>query len=183
MMITSFLFTSLVLTVSASSWSYVNQNKGAYIPAPFPNAQLKYKLRSEQTCNQVTTMEVDVLQGGAGAHMHTKVDELFTILEGQMQFAINGTQFCAKAGDYVYIPRFHSQAFRVHNPKFVKKPVRFELLIFPATVEGFFDEMAIYIIQGQNNSTIAGEISKKYGLVYPEAVVWEDIGCFEHNDD
>lgn len=179
-MFVSFVCFTLLVSVSAQSWTFIPENNDAYIPAPFPNAQLRYKLRADRTRNQVTAMEVDVFQGGAGAHMHTRVDELFHILEGQMQFAINGTQFCARPGDYVYIPRYHSQAFRVGNARTLKRPVRFELLIFPAVAEGFFDEMAVYVIQRLNNSTLVGSISRKYGLVFPESVVWDDMNCFDN---
>jgi mannose-6-phosphate isomerase-like protein (cupin superfamily) len=184
-MITSFVFATFVLAVSGNSWTYINRNVGAYAPSlPFPNSQFKIKLRGEQTSHEVGVVEVEILHGSPGNHLHTREDEYFNVLEGQVQFFVNGTQFCAKTGDYIYIPRYVSQTFRVNNPTFTKKRVRLEIVMFPGGGEGFFEDMAIYFIQGQtNNSTIADKIGKKYGFVFLEPVEWEDIGCFNDNNN
>ena len=184
MMITSFLFTSLVLTVSASPWLYVDRNSGTFMPAlPFPNAQLKYKLRSGHTYNQLTSLELDCLDEGPGYHSHIREDKMYLVLEGQVQFIVNGTQFCAKAGDYVYVPRFLAQTFRVHNPMSKKKRVRVQLTFFPAGAENFLNDMTVLFLKGQDKTPLGKKTAKKYGITVLEPVVWEDIGCFEHNDN
>jgi mannose-6-phosphate isomerase-like protein (cupin superfamily) len=180
-MITSFVFATLVLTVSGASWTYIDSNVGAYGPSlPFPNSQFKFKLISAQTSNMVAVLEIEVLNGSPGNHLHTREDEYFNVLEGQVQFFVNGTQFCAKPGDYIYIPRYVSQTFRVSNPTFTKKRVRMELVMFPAGGESFFEDMAISFMQGQtNNSTITDMIVKKYGFQFLTPIEWEDMGCFD----
>jgi mannose-6-phosphate isomerase-like protein (cupin superfamily) len=53
---------------------------------------------------------------------------MYRVLEGNVQFIVNGTQFCAKPGDYVYVQRPLKQTFRISNPTLKKKRVRMQLL-------------------------------------------------------
>ncbi len=185
MMITSFIFAMLTLSVSAGPWLYMDQNVGSYGPTiPFPYGQYKVKLRGSQTNNLLGRVEMEILHGDPGYHYHTREDECFHVLEGQAQFVINGTQFCVKTGDYIYIPRYASQTFRVQNPTFKKKRTRLEVSMFPAGIEGFFDDAAIVFLQGQINSTAANDrIAKKYGLIFQDQVDWQDLGCFDDDNN
>ena len=180
-MITPIIIATFILAAhAATSWQYEDANRGAAIPTPpFPNAQLKFKLRGSQTNNFISVIELDFLEAGPGNHLHTREDEFYYVLDGQVQFMINGTQFCGKTGDYVYVPRLMSRAVRVHNPTHAKKRVRMQIALFPAGVEGFLEDIAVYFIQGHNNQTLSDEISRKYGLRNLEPVIWEDLGCFQ----
>ena len=180
-MIGYFVFFGFILNAlcNSDSWIYVDVNKGAPAPSvPFPNAQFKIKFSSEQTCDIFTAVEIEVLHGEPGNHVHTFEDEFFNIIEGEVQFIVNGTQFCARQGDYVYVPKNVSQTFRVHNPNFTKKRAKIQIVMFKAGGEGFFREMATFYLQGSNNDTIVDEIAKKYGFAFLEPVVWDDLGCF-----
>ena len=150
---------------------------------PFPNAQLKYKLRSEQTYNQLTSLELDCLDEGPGYHSHIREDKMYRVLQGQVQFIVNGTQFCAKAGDYVYVPRFLAQTFRVNNPVSKKRLVRVQLTFFPAGAENFLNDMTVLFLKGQEKTSLGDDIARKYGISVLGPVAWKDIGCFDSDDN
>jgi mannose-6-phosphate isomerase-like protein (cupin superfamily) len=183
-MITSFLFATLVLTVSGNSWTYIDSNTGAYVPAiPYPNGQLRYKLLAEQTSNMVTALELELLDVGPGYHSHIRENKMYRILEGQVQFIVNGTQFCAKAGDYVYVPHPIKQTFRISNPMLKNKRVRVQFAFFPGGFEHFLNEMGVLFLKGQDQGPLADQVAKKYGITNYGAVEWEELGCFDDNNN
>ncbi|CAF4335479.1 unnamed protein product, partial [Rotaria magnacalcarata] len=95
-----------------------------------------------------------------------------------VQFFVDGKQFCGSTGDYVYVPRNTPQAIRVHNINKLKKPVRIQILLAPAGLEGFLDEIAPLYFTGQHNITLQDDIAKKYGIINLEPVDWKDLGFF-----
>ncbi|CAF4371211.1 unnamed protein product [Adineta steineri] len=109
-----------------------------------------------------------------------KDDELFYIIDGNVQFIVNGSQFCASAGDYVYVPRFVSQGIRVYNPTNSMKPVKIQIMLFPSGLDNFLDEIALIYNQDRTNSTAINIISRKYGIVDLGPVQWKDLHCFEN---
>ena len=91
---------------------------------------------------------------------------------------VNGSQFCAGSGDYVYIPRGISQGIRVHNPKKDGKRVKIQIMLFPSGLEHFLDEVAVVFREDRSNMTAIKSISAKYGIVDMGPVAWQDLGCF-----
>ncbi|CAF5005768.1 unnamed protein product, partial [Rotaria magnacalcarata] len=79
---------------------------------PYPNAYYRIVLHGNQTNNQVTIIEgVIYINEGARLHYHMNEDEMFFVINGTLQFAVGGKQFCARAGTSVYI----SQAVSIIN--------------------------------------------------------------------
>ncbi|CAM4765576.1 unnamed protein product [Rotaria magnacalcarata] len=73
---------------------------------PYPNAYYRIVLHGNQTNNQVTIIEgVIYINEGARLHYHMNEDEMFFVINGTLQFAVGGKQFCARAGTSVYISR------------------------------------------------------------------------------
>jgi quercetin dioxygenase-like cupin family protein len=52
---------------------------------------------------------------GAPPHTHTREDEIFIILEGEVEFTSGGIVTLAKAGDHVFQPRGVTHSFKVLN--------------------------------------------------------------------
>lgn len=180
-MIVPFLFVIIFVTsAKAQTWMYINRNQAPIAPTlPFPDAQFKYKLLGVNTRNQLTAIELQPLHGGIGSYLHTREDKIFFVVNGQIQFFVNGTQFCATTGDYVFIPRNINQAYRVQNPTFDKPRPRLQMILFPSGNEGFYRDVAIFYIQGGRNATLTDSIARQYGLIPSGPVEWDDMGCFD----
>jgi mannose-6-phosphate isomerase-like protein (cupin superfamily) len=162
-----------------SPWIAVQPSSGESIPLlPFPNSMFKYKLRGDQTNGSFVLIEADYWTDGPGLHIHTRESELIHIIDGRVQFIVNGTQFCASTGDYVYVPRNVSQAVRIENTDQRSKPVRLQIQLNPAGLEHFLDEIAPYYYHGQNDTAQHGLIAEKYGIINLGLVAWKDLGCF-----
>jgi mannose-6-phosphate isomerase-like protein (cupin superfamily) len=166
-------------SVHDGQWLAVQPNSTEFIHTlPFPSSVFKYKFRGNETGGLYTLFEVDYLNDGSGKHMHTREDELFHIIDGNVQFFVDGKQFCGSTGDYAYVPRHVSQAIRIYNIINRTKPVRIQILLTPSGLEGFLDEVTPLYYTGQNNLTLQNEIAVKYGIINLEPVDWQDLGCF-----
>jgi mannose-6-phosphate isomerase-like protein (cupin superfamily) len=80
--------------------------------------------------------EITPPQGGPPPHMHTREDETFQVLEGEVKFVVGGRLLSATAGSVVYGPRGIPHAFR--NVGTI--PSRMSVLITPAGLERMFEE-------------------------------------------
>ena len=171
-----------IVTVNGNqtaSWWSVQANSSEFIHTlPFPNSVFKYKFRGNQTNGSFVLFEADYLTDGPGLHIHTREDELFHIIDGNVQFIVNGTQFCGSPGDYVYVPRNVPQGIRIQNGNNRTKPVRIQIQLFPAGLEDFLDEIAPLYYNGQSNLTRQDELATKYGLKNLGTVQWKDLDCF-----
>lgn len=74
--------------------------------------------------------------GGPPLHVHTREDEGFYILEGEITFTIDGTRHIAGAGALVHAPRHTPHAFRNDSVK----PARMLIWVTPGGFEEFFRE-------------------------------------------
>lgn len=146
---------------------------------PFPYARFQHKFRGSQTGNTFVLFEAEYFNEGPGYHVHMKDDELFHITRGRVQFIVNGTQFCASTGDYVYVPRTVPQGILVRNDTGHTLPVQIQILLLPSGLEGFLDEIASIYETDWTNKAAANATSKKYGIVELPAVAWEELGCFD----
>jgi len=78
----------------------------------------------------------DVPGGGVPPHMHTKEDETFHILEGEVEFLMNGETLVSKPGTVVFAPRGSVHAFKPLTP------IRMMVYISPAGLEKMFAELS-----------------------------------------
>ncbi|CAF3714221.1 unnamed protein product [Adineta steineri] len=175
------LFCTVIGIVSGKSITITKKNSSASIHTlPFPNSVFQHKIRGNETNGTFVVFEAEYLNEGPGYHLHMKDDELFYIIDGNVQFIVNGSQFCASTGDYVYVPRFVSQGIRVYNPTNSTKPVKIQIMLFPSGLDNFLDEIALIYNQDRTNSTAINIISRKYGIVDLGPVQWKDLHCFEN---
>ncbi|GHF43260.1 quercetin dioxygenase-like cupin family protein [Deinococcus metalli] len=70
-------------------------------------------------------------------HTHTREDEAFYVLDGQLDFQIGNEHRRATPGDFVYLPRGMPHAFKVVTPT-----ARMLVLLTPGGFEAFFGAMA-----------------------------------------
>ena len=75
--------------------------------------------------------------GGPPPHIHSREDETFYVISGNLEILLGDKTHLAKAGDFVYIPRG-----TVHGFKNIGKEMAVQLVTFsPAGVEKFFEEV------------------------------------------
>ncbi|UJR19548.1 hypothetical protein I4U23_022678 [Adineta vaga] len=172
--IATLLFAASIFSQS-TSYAVVKPNEGQSVHVlPYPNAIYKIIVRGNQTANQFTIVEgIVYMNEGAGNHFHMREDETFFIINGTLQFYVNGDQFCAQAGTTVYIPRNASQSVRNLN----SKPVHIQILFAPSGIENYLEKITPVFDTQPVNYTIANETAALYGIVNLPVVDWKDIGC------
>ena len=93
--------------------------------------------------------------GGPPAHIHTREEEAFYVITGEVEFQVDGSTIVAPTGTFVNVPRGTKHQFRNASDAGAE-------LIFwftPAGIEGLFAELA------QNPEEIIA-IGEKYGVEY-----------------
>lgn len=91
------------------------------------------KSSGRTTDGRVSVMENLAPQGsGSPLHVHSREDEWFYIVEGELTFWVGGETIVAPAGSFVYGPRGIPHTFTVTSPE-----ARFLLVVEPAGFEDF----------------------------------------------
>ena len=99
---------------------------------------LTLKVVGEATDGAFTLLEeVTPSQGGPPPHIHHREDEAFYVLEGELEFLVEGRTIPASAGSVVYGPRDILHAFKNVGTT----PSRMLVLVAPAGLEKFFEEV------------------------------------------
>ncbi len=77
----------------------------------------RFLISGAQSGGSYSTMEV-VSPGGSGPgdHVHEHAEEHFLVLEGTIDFRVQGQDFRAEVGDVVHVPRGCTHAFTVRSP-------------------------------------------------------------------
>jgi len=97
------------------------------------------KLSSNDTNGKFTIVENYNAPGtGIPMHVHENEDELFRILEGEMEFDTQGKISVLTAGDMILLPRQIPHAFRVVG----NKNARAMVTVFPSGIEEMFEQLA-----------------------------------------
>lgn len=76
--------------------------------------------------------------GGPPPHFHTREEEAFFVIEGEITFTVEDRRVVGKAGAFVQIPRGMPHAFRNES----SAPARMLILVAPAGFENFMAEFA-----------------------------------------
>ena len=110
--------------------------------------------------------EVTPPQGGPPPHMHTREDETFYVLEGEVEFVVEGHTLSATAGSVVYGPRGIPHTFRNVDTT----PSRMAVFITPGGFEGMFEEFGEQVTnpssppEGPPDIERLVELNQKYGV-------------------
>jgi quercetin dioxygenase-like cupin family protein len=99
----------------------------------FLGALATIKASSETTGGGVAVIEHLAPRGhGSPLHVHTREDEWFYVLDGELTFWVDGEVSVASAGSFVYGPKGLPHTFIVSS-----ETARFLLVTEPAGFEGF----------------------------------------------
>jgi quercetin dioxygenase-like cupin family protein len=127
------------------------------------NSTFTFKAVSEDTGGAYSVMEY-IAPPGAGSpmHRHHREDEAFHILEGTMTFRLGEKKVEAGAGAFVYIPRGLRHAFANQT----EQPVRALVILTPAGLERYFQEVAALAEAGVTDASAYQTVNEKYGLEF-----------------
>jgi len=85
---------------------------------------------------------------GPPPHIHSREDEAFYVLEGELQFHVEDRSFTATTGAWVTLARHSLHFFKNIGPK----PARMLIMVTPAGLENFFREVGREAIDGETES-------------------------------
>lgn len=99
----------------------------------------KHKLSGSDTGNQIVEWVDDVEPGvGIPPHIHTKEDEIFRVVKGQIEIMIGDKTVILNEGDIAFAPKNIPHAWKVVGTEKAKMITS----AFPAGIENMFKELA-----------------------------------------
>jgi quercetin dioxygenase-like cupin family protein len=131
-----------------------------------------FKETGEDTDGLFAVVEVVGLPGsGPPPHIHHRVDEVYCLLEGELEVLDGGRTFTAEAGSLFRIPKGTLHAWKNGT----NETARTLLFICPAGFEGFFEEAGVPATDlsspppppTQKDLQRMLELGRKYDTEYP----------------
>ena len=94
-------------------------------------------------------------------HVHQNEDELYTVIEGEIEFTVDGKTTLLKGGDIIFLPRNLPHTWKVVGPDNAKV----YLNIFPSGLENMFEELN-KLPAGPPDFSLVAEICGRYGISF-----------------
>ncbi len=125
-------------------------------------SEITLKLAGEDTYGLLALLE-DFNQPGVGIplHVHTRKDEIFRVLEGQVEFVLGDDTRVLGPGDVAFAPRNIPHSWRVIGDT----PARSIMVATPAGIERMFEQLG-ELAGGPPDLAQVAEICGKYGISF-----------------
>lgn len=121
-----------------------------------------HKLVGSDTDNQIVEWVDDVEPGvGIPPHIHTKEDEIFRVIQGQIEIMVDGKTTVLNAGDTAFAPKNIPHAWTVVGTEKAKMITS----AFPAGIEMMFKELAD-LPSGPPDFGKVAQICGNYGISF-----------------
>jgi len=123
--------------------------------------RVAYKAEGERPGGGPTVLEFTAAPGfGTGDHVHSRIEEIFYVVEGEFQIRAGDQMLRAGAGDVVLVPPGVPHGFG--NPE--GGPAKMVLIISPAGVhERYFEELAELLAKpGPPDAQAISELRRRY---------------------
>ncbi|MGB5420306.1 cupin domain-containing protein [Algibacter sp.] len=119
-----------------------------------------HKLVGSDTGNQIVEW-VDNVEPGVGIppHIHTKEDEIFRVIKGQIEIMVDGKTTILNEGDIAFAPKEIPHSWKVVGTEKAKMITS----AFPAGIENMFKELA-KLPAGPPDFEKVSEICAKHGI-------------------
>ncbi|MEM9919891.1 MAG: cupin domain-containing protein [Bacteroidota bacterium] len=119
-------------------------------------------LSSKDTDGDVYLVEGIMPKGSSvPVHIHQNEDEIFHVLEGEVQVVLGEQTLVGKAGDIIYLPRGIKHGIKTFGDTTAKV---LNYVIPGANFENFFNELNESKIKASSEET--AEIAEKYGITF-----------------
>lgn len=121
-----------------------------------------HKFAGKETGDQIVEWVSDIEPGvGIPPHIHTKEDEIFRVIKGQVAIMVDGKTNVLNAGDIAFAPKNVVHAWKVIGNEKAKMMVS----AFPAGIEIMFRELAD-LPPGPPDFEKVTQICEKYGIKF-----------------
>lgn len=121
-----------------------------------------FKLTGKDTNGQFTLIEEENVPGtGIPPHVHSNEDEVFKVLEGEMELTVGDKTTVLKAGDLAFGPRGVPHSWKIIGDKKAKVI----LSVFPSGIEDMFQELGA-LPPGPPDFPKVVEICGRYGVTF-----------------
>jgi quercetin dioxygenase-like cupin family protein len=153
---------------SSRPYSFVVNQPGGGRQIPLGNAgHVTIKVEGKHSDQQVAIYEFTTPPATAGPplHLHQTWDEAFYVLEREMTFLIDGTEYVAPTGTSVFVPRGVLHTFWNASPR----PARQLTFFTPAGIEEYFDALAV-VLRNESPDAVAkaAELMATHDMVVPD---------------
>ena len=98
---------------------------------------------------------------GIPPHVHANEDEVFKVVEGQVEFWLDGKTKVMEAGDVIYAPKGVPHTWKVVGDQKAKVDVS----VFPAGLEKMFEELS-RLPAGPPDKEVVTGIVGRYGIEF-----------------
>ena len=121
-----------------------------------------HKLVGKNTGNQIVEW-VDNVEPGVGIppHIHTKEDEIFRVIKGQIEIMVDGKSTVLKEGDIAFAPKNIQHSWKVVGTEKAKMITS----AFPAGIEFMFKELS-ELPEGPPDFPKVAEICGRHGITF-----------------
>lgn len=110
------------------------------------NWNIRTRVPAAQTGGAFEIYDLRMGPGSVDYHVHDRMDETLCVLEGTVEFNVNGEKFPGPAGSVAYVPKGLHHGFVNHGPA----DARVLLLFSPATGQADFFRAIAQIVAGPN---------------------------------
>jgi quercetin dioxygenase-like cupin family protein len=149
----------LVSVADVHSQSIVGPDEGRVLQVL--GEAITVKIGGEQTGGRYAVIEeVSPVDSGPPLHLHRHEDEIFYVVEGEIEFQRGDQRFRAKAGSTAFLPKDVPHTFRNVGTT----PSKVHVVIIPARFVGFFEDINALT---KPTPEQAVELGKKYDLTFP----------------
>jgi len=120
------------------------------------------KLRGEDTDGRFTLIEEENVPGtGIPLHVHENEDEVFRVIEGEMELTVGDTTTILKAGDLGFGPRGVPHTWKIVG----NQKAKVILSVFPSGIETMFEELS-ELPPGPPDFPRVAEICGRFGITF-----------------
>lgn len=130
-------------------------------------AHVLIRITGQETAGAYSVVEAEQPADAMAAplHIHDREDEAIQVLEGRLVVEVDGKEYDAPAGSYIFIPRGAAQRFWNPGPR----NARYQSIFTPAGQENYFRRAYSLDVEQQDFQEKLDHLREEFALRYPTA--------------